>query len=260
MRFFAFGCSFTNYNIWPTWADIIATDLDDIEYYNYGVQGLGNQGIQARIVEADMRHKLTSDDIIIILWSTWSREDRFLNNHWSTAGSIFNNHFFDDMFINKYWSWENDIIKNSTAIHMTTRAYKDVITYQGTMTTFPTINNNTDLNLNKLVNKIFGIDDDHITKFYKDKLVMPPCWNQGVNSQFSGTSYDNHPDVKHHLSYVQNTLYPVLGYKLKDSTVKMFTDLQDELTRVFKLSDDGEMLAKKSAPILLKYNIKKSSI
>jgi hypothetical protein len=248
---------------WPTWADIIATDLNDIEYQNWGLPGLGNVGIQSRIVEADMKHKLQPDDLMIILWSSWSREDRFMGSGWQSGGSVFNNHYYDDHFINKYWSWENDVVKNSTVIHMTSKAYKDIIKYQGSMTIFPSFHKNTDITpfLNKLLNKIVGLDDP-LTKFYKDNLVMPECFNmtQHNNNRFSGRCNDAHPDVLCHLSYVENTIYPKLGYVLKDSTKQLFTEIQKELTSVFTPEDSLQLLEDKTVPVLAKYKIKKATV
>ena len=81
-RFFAFGCSFTNY-FWPTWADIIG---QDIPYYeNWGEGGGGNHFIFNSVVEADTRHNFNSDDLIIIMWSSASREDRYNDNKWLHA-------------------------------------------------------------------------------------------------------------------------------------------------------------------------------
>jgi hypothetical protein len=78
-RFFAFGCSFTNYK-WMTWADIIARD---VEYYeNWATPGAGNHFIFNSFMEADARHKFDQDDLIIIFWSTKEREDRYYNNAW----------------------------------------------------------------------------------------------------------------------------------------------------------------------------------
>ena len=78
-RFFAFGCSFTNY-IWPTWADIIG---QDIEYYeNWGVMGAGNQFIFNSVIEANQRYNFTDTDLIMIMWSIIDREDRYIENKW----------------------------------------------------------------------------------------------------------------------------------------------------------------------------------
>jgi len=81
-RFFAFGCSFTNYK-WLTWADIIGHDID--YYENWAKGGAGNHFIFNSVIEADARHRFTKDDLIIIFWSTKEREDRYLDNRWIPA-------------------------------------------------------------------------------------------------------------------------------------------------------------------------------
>lgn len=78
-RFFAFGCSFTNYK-WLTWADIIGHDIE--VYENWAAQGAGNHFIFNSVIEADARHNFTKDDLVIIFWSTKEREDRYHNNAW----------------------------------------------------------------------------------------------------------------------------------------------------------------------------------
>jgi hypothetical protein len=81
-RFFAFGCSFTNW-LWPTWADIVASHFD--EYYNYGYSGRGNWYIYNMLLDADRTHKFTKDDTVIIQWSEWTRVDELIDGYWTTA-------------------------------------------------------------------------------------------------------------------------------------------------------------------------------
>jgi hypothetical protein len=81
-RFFAFGCSFTNY-IWPTWADIIAQDIE--VYQNWGQMGAGNHFIFNSVLECDARNKFTKNDLVIVMWSSIEREDRYSNGKWLTA-------------------------------------------------------------------------------------------------------------------------------------------------------------------------------
>jgi hypothetical protein len=85
-RFFAFGCSFTHY-FWPTWADIIATEIP--ESYNYGMCGGGNGFIFNRIIEANQRHKFDENDLIIVMWTNTAREDRYLVDRWTAFGNIY---------------------------------------------------------------------------------------------------------------------------------------------------------------------------
>lgn len=83
-RFFSFGCSFTHY-LWPTWADIIG---QEIPYYeNWGMGGAGNQFIFNSIIECNLRHQFTEDDLVIVMWTSCSREDRYVNDQWLVAAT-----------------------------------------------------------------------------------------------------------------------------------------------------------------------------
>lgn len=94
-RFFAFGCSFTNY-FWPTWADIIG---QDVEFYeNWGDPGGGNHFIFNSFIEADARYNFNSDDLVIIMWSKIEREDRYFNDRWLHA----TNHNIEEKY-GKFW-------------------------------------------------------------------------------------------------------------------------------------------------------------
>lgn len=80
-RFFAFGCSYTRYH-YPTWADIIGAGFD--EFYNYGQAGVGNRYIFSAVAEANIVHKFTSNDLIMIEWSAVEREEEFFDSRWNT--------------------------------------------------------------------------------------------------------------------------------------------------------------------------------
>jgi hypothetical protein len=90
-RIFAFGCSFTFYK-WQTWADLIAVETK-AEYYNYAIAGLGNMGIMARVAEANAKYKFNDTDLVMIMWSTFSREDRWINTGWFTQGNVWNSEY-----------------------------------------------------------------------------------------------------------------------------------------------------------------------
>lgn len=81
-RFFAFGCSFTQY-LWPTWADLIGQKFKE-DYYNYGKPGAGNNYIYNKIMEVDQRYSFNENDLVIVEWSSCFREDRYKNNAWNT--------------------------------------------------------------------------------------------------------------------------------------------------------------------------------
>ena len=64
-RFFAFGCSFTDYQ-WTTWADIVAAAYPGAEYFNLGRGGTSNQLILYRMMEADQLYNFNKEDLIIV--------------------------------------------------------------------------------------------------------------------------------------------------------------------------------------------------
>ena len=84
-RFYAFGDSYTKY-YWPTYADIIGHNMQGL-YQNWGLKGAGNHYIFNSIVECNQRDKFTSDDLVIVMWTGVTREDRYVDNHWSTAAT-----------------------------------------------------------------------------------------------------------------------------------------------------------------------------
>jgi DNA-binding protein Fis len=98
-RFFAFGCSFTNY-IWPTWADIIGREIP--YYENWGMGGAGNQFIFNSVIECNQRYKFTQDDLVIIMWTSCSREDRYVDNNWLVAASENREQVYGHKWMKKY--------------------------------------------------------------------------------------------------------------------------------------------------------------
>jgi len=69
-RFFSFGCSFTSWK-WPTWNDYIGLNFD--EYYSLGCGGADNKNILYRLLQADKKYKFTSDDTVMVMFSSFNR-------------------------------------------------------------------------------------------------------------------------------------------------------------------------------------------
>lgn len=84
-RLFTFGCSFTQYH-WPTWADILGQEAQ--EFQNWGLSGGGNDFILNRLVECHQRNTINKKDLVIIMWSSATRED-YYNGAWRLRGNIY---------------------------------------------------------------------------------------------------------------------------------------------------------------------------
>lgn len=98
-RFFAFGCSFTHY-FWPTWADIIGREIP--HYENWGRGSAGNQFIFNSIIECNLRNKFNEDDLVIVMWSSCSREDRYLNGDWVLAATDNRDDVYGKIWMDKF--------------------------------------------------------------------------------------------------------------------------------------------------------------
>ena len=69
-RLFTFGCSFTRWK-WPTWNDYIGLNFD--EYYSLGCGGADNKNILYRLLQADKKYKFTSDDCVMVMFTSFNR-------------------------------------------------------------------------------------------------------------------------------------------------------------------------------------------
>ncbi len=116
-RIFAFGCSFTHY-IYPTWADLIAMQYPDKLYYNFGKAGMGNLAISCRIIEASKRYQFNDNDLIMVMWSTFSRDDRWLNGSWYAQGNVYNSEY-PDIFVRDFNDPVGHIIRDQAIIELT---------------------------------------------------------------------------------------------------------------------------------------------
>jgi hypothetical protein len=117
-RFFAFGCSFTSYN-WPTWADVLASEMPNAELYNFGHCGGGNSMISNRIVEANTKYNFTDTDLIIPMWTTFCREDRYVDGHWMGVGNMYTQDVYDRDFVRKFSEPLGYLLRDLAIITMT---------------------------------------------------------------------------------------------------------------------------------------------
>jgi hypothetical protein len=228
-RLFTFGCSFTQY-MWPTWANIVAYDMN-IEFYNFALAGLGNVGIQHRIVEADVKYNFQEDDIVLIMWTSWCREDRIKHGKWMPSGSVLyhQNDVYDQKFVKKYWDYGNDIVKNCTAIITANKLYKNNIKWQssGFPFFFTELSRPAGTQHERVIYKMYKKNMpvlDHVDIIKKDYH----------STAFNGNIKDMHPDVKEHLSIVENYVYEKLNLTLKQETKDEFFKIQTYIEKYFK--------------------------
>lgn len=217
-RAFLFGCSFTDFH-WPTWAEVLAYQAD-FPVINLGQSGIGNVAILHEILKCDIEYRFDESDLIIIMWSHWSREDRWLHGHWYTHGNVFKNKFYDSEFINRYWSWENDIIKNSTAIILANKSFN--VTRNFSITDYG--------------QKEYDIESrsqTNLLHFYQTSLPQLTLFDYSENSRFDGTSVDNHPDILCHVNFYNKNICSAFGLKPVDQD-SIFHEVQESIKELLK--------------------------
>ena len=233
-RFFAFGCSFTNNASTLTWADIIGCDFD--VYQNWARGGAGNQFIFNSLIECNTRHKFTSDDTVIIMWTSVSREDRYVKDKWIGNGSVYNGNLHSEEWVREFACERGYLIRDLASIS----AASDLLKVWGVNYKFLSIL--PIVNPNELKESIKNDDNNNdITNLYSDVIqeISPSVYEVIFNSKnwnekksnfgkfLADGVRDPHPDPVEALEYVQRiipevtisqeTIDYVLNFKLGDS-------------------------------------------
>lgn len=208
-RFFAFGCSFTNYK-WRTWADILGDHYDHAE--NWGQSGAGNHYIFNAVMECDQRRQWRPDDTVVICWTNVMREDRYFENRgWITLGNVMSSPIFTKEFLADSVSERGNIIRDLAYI----KAVKSFLEYRGVTWRF--------LSMcpfrqpEPWDDKIAHHSDDAYA-LYQDVLdsILPSYtevlghnfWerDQHLRYRYSGGGVDYHPTPREHLQYLDTVL------------------------------------------------------
>lgn len=233
-RFFAFGCSLTNY-FWPTWADIISQEIP--EYYNYGQSGGGNLFIANSIVEANLTHKFNEDDLVMVMWSSVSREDRYKGGWWETPGNIYTQNIIDMQFVYK-WADDRFYLMRDLAFVEQIRAYLDSLPCDSDMFKMVEFEEVKMYDNKRKVDKL----DDILSTYNQTLLSVKPAivdvvyngkWPQtpikGWGGQ--GQTADYHPTPNGYLKYLENF------FDVTDK-MKTFADKYEQLVMQCKTLDD----------------------
>lgn len=210
-RFFAFGCSFTDY-YWPTWANIISQEIPDTHIY--AKNGAGNFFIFQSLMEAIVHHKIDKDDLVMIMFSNVTREDRFTRKRgWITPGNLYHQTEYDHKFLDKYLCDHGYLMRDLNLVHGCKLSLESIGCDYELMSMVPFNSKKSD---NNIMYKV-----DYLLDFYKETIesvhpsVMDVVFNGNWNSRKPRPTYkctwstdlyvDNHPTPKEHLEYLQKT-------------------------------------------------------
>ncbi len=238
-RIFIFGCSFTKYH-WPTWADIMIKLLQDhnvsIECINLGRAGLGNVGIMHEIFKADIKYNFTNNDELFIMWTSWSREDRYRNGDWLVGGNVSINEHYNDEFIKHHWSIENDIIKNVTAMISINKSFADIIRFQCHASGF-NLENFKEQCKTKEEKELFDIYYHYVPKSLATDFEELEY--EMYTNFFPNDPYEKHPTVMAHLKFVEKHIAPLFNLNVEEITSRKFLSI-DEWIKTKATDKEGQ--------------------
>jgi hypothetical protein len=213
-RVFAFGCSYTTYN-YPTWADILASEMPNAEYYNLGKSGGGNLMISNRVAQANCKFKFCETDLVMVMFSTVYREDRYLSDNWTTGGNIYNQPHYDKNFVKNYCPPDHFLVRDMALVEMTTTYLKSL----GCGTVFFKM---ADWEAEYIPSEIGETETRTITKLasiYQDSDInnFPPSALSVVNPKgYTVTKdgkprRDGHPTPEEHYTFLKHTGITLTG-------------------------------------------------
>jgi hypothetical protein len=229
-RFFAFGCSFTN-SKHPTWADIVGRQYKT--YQNWGQAGAGNSFIFYSLMECHKRNAITPDDVVMIMWSSIGREDRWVKGEqWITPGSIYNQTTYSEEFVEKFADPTGYLIRDMA--HLT--AAKTILDSIGCEYKFFSIVpfNVPDDN----IFKIFSIDNK-ITTLYADELatVKPSVYEAIFNCDwYSRTGYVDIRGLEQEYTVIRGDSWPTWEQFVAQDFAGVSDSVRQEIDEKYEFS------------------------
>lgn len=221
-RFFAFGCSFTQY-YWPTWADIIGKEFKQDQFLNFGMRGGGNEFIFNQLANAHAIHHIDKDDLVIICWTNFAREDRYKNGAWVSAGNIFTQKTYPRAWVKEWFDLRGALLKTSNMLVGATNLLENTnCKYLFiSMSPMSQLDQFQSIFIDEEYQDIFDV----YSAYYSKINVSITDYLYGENNCYNPNpiklvSYnDDHPSPIQHLQYVQEYLSQLIDISLSDDTV-----------------------------------------
>lgn len=232
-RFFAFGCSFTSYRT-PTWADILANEMPDAEYYNFGQGGSGNLLINNRVAQANLKYEFDERDLVIVMFTSIPREDRYINGHWHAHGNVFNQTYYDKNFVKNYCDPIGYLARDAALIEMT-QSYLESLPCNAIFLSMVNLSLEAGLLAENTRLKTSISFKRKFKEIYKNKLKFPSVITNNA-ANYNGLSLmeetgeirkDGHPLVDDYLIFLKDT-----GFILTERSENYVNSVMDKLKTV----------------------------
>lgn len=240
-RVFIFGCSFTHYK-WPTWAEILVHEMPNAKSYNFGASGGGNLYISERIIAANQKYCFNEEDLILVMWSTYMREDRYKNKKWITPGNIFTQNIISEDFVKEWACVRGYVVRDLALMTMIKNTLKILpchsVILQSVDAEYDALNTDA-INEVQDVIKLYKstIDDlpvslNHVVGINHGTWTTwgfghEYYWPESRTQKLSEKHKDRHPNPKMYLDYLLK-----IGFKISENTQNKIHALTEELLSI----------------------------
>lgn len=235
-RFFTFGCSFTCY-MWPTWADVVSKEMPQAEFYNFGFSGSGNPLISYRLAEANNRYKFTETDLVMVMFTTYCREDRWLDKEkhknlsgpgqgWLACGNIFNNKYYKDDWLRNFADERGYLIRDAAVIDIAMKYLDSLSCTTFSMLSFPFASDAESMHTPSIPYDIRSIYENTFNRFKPSmfELEIKENWKQ---LEYDYSFGDGHPSPKRYYNYLKK-----LGFNLTEKSETYAKEMSDLLASI----------------------------
>ena len=238
--------------MYPTWADLVATNFDF--YENWGGAGGGNTFISTQLYECNQQRNITKDDTVLIMFSSFTRYDFIIDSNWKLSGNLYSQTNINFDFLENCWSEEHGYVSSWFAIKSAINLLDNIGCNYKIMTAFDLLRfsenitkSMDDIRTNRVKNCMDDfktilpainlldyaeyLEDNDIVKFYR-------YFRNGKLDK------DRHPTLTMHLMWVKDVL-PQFHNEKMDEMVKEWetwiTTSENEISNKFRnIVDKGE--------------------
>lgn len=239
-RLFTFGCSFTKYR-WPTWSTLLSKSIPNVEYYNTGKSGAGQTYIANQLVQHNLKYKFEETDLIVIMLSTFFREDRYRycgegHDGWITPGNIFTQQMYNERFIIDWADTRGYIIRDMSLISGMVELLKSVPA-DSVMLSSVLVNSYNELTMETPpIDDVLELHSDTMQYIQKPmlELEMDNFWEHGCHYKMNGEMMrDYHPNTLRYCNYLEK-----VGFNIPNSTKQYAEGCATVLANDIKTYDD----------------------
>jgi hypothetical protein len=197
------------------------------EFYNFGKCASGNTYIANIISQVDQHYNFNSDDLVIVCWTSITREDRWITDRWECHGNIYSpNTIYDKVVVEKIADIFHFLMRDLSNIKLVDSLLKDKTQYH-----FLSIKNllNDKLHTNKNYYKLKKNYKNIIDKIYPSYSEV--LWKNDIRIKtyndkniFHKNYVEGHPSPLEHFKYLCN----IFDYNFSDDTKDVVEKINDE--------------------------------